>query len=258
MPTIWEYANQVAAGDTGSWLAATRRAAILLAPTHPVIALPRRIPVHQVLVQTTSLVVYGRTFGTSAPGHETAHRTPTGHNSRNDPTGNDTRHHTTGHDTCHHTASHDTTGHHTASHHTAANHDTTGHHTAANHDTASHDATGHHTTTGHDAGHHTAAGHVVSGPELAAWAAEHALPGPNAAPGDIEAAIRRLLDTVAGMLRAAGHQVPDPGPRSLHRHSPDPVIQQWHDLTDLDDSFPGPLLCLGVATMSDTFGPTLV
>jgi hypothetical protein len=168
MPTIWEYANQVAAGDTGSWLASTRRAAILLAPTHPVITLHRRVPVHQVLVQTTSLVVYGRTFGARVPGH------------------------------------------------------------------------------------------VVSGPELAAWVTEHALPGPNAAPGNIAAAVRRLLDTVAGMLRAAGHQVPDPGLRSLHRHSLDPVIQQWHDLTDVDDAFPGPLLCLGVAAMADTFGPAIV
>ncbi|MFC4069102.1 hypothetical protein [Actinoplanes subglobosus] len=168
MPTIWEYADQVAAGDNGYWLAATRRAAILLAPTHPVIALPRRVPVHQVLVQTTSLVVYGRTYGTRV------------------------------------------------------------------------------------------ADHVVSGPELAAWVTEHGLPGPEAAPGNIAAAVRRLLDTVAGMLRTAGHQVPDPGLRSLHRHSLDPVVQQWHDLTDVDDSFPGPLLCLGVAAMSDTFGPAIV
>lgn len=168
MPTIWEYADQVAAGDTGPWLAATRRAAILLAPTHPVIALPRRIPVHQVLVQTTALVVYGRTFGTRARDH------------------------------------------------------------------------------------------VVSGPELAAWVTEHALPGPDAAPDAVAAALHRLVGTVAGMLRTAGHRVPDPGHRSLHRHSRDPVVQQWHDLTDVDDAFPGPLLCLGVAAMSDTFGPAIV
>jgi hypothetical protein len=168
MPSIWEYADQVAAGDTGYWLASTRRAAILLAPTHPVIALPRRVPVHQVLVQTTTLVVYGRTYGSSLPGH------------------------------------------------------------------------------------------IVSGPELAAWVTEHALPGPDAAPGNIAAAVRRLLDGVAGMLRTAGHQVPEPGLRSLRRHSLDPVIQQWHDLTDVDDAFPGPLLCLGVAAMSDTFGPAIV
>ncbi|MEU4619532.1 hypothetical protein AB0G04_06085 [Actinoplanes sp. NPDC023801] len=168
MPTIWEYAGQVAAGDSGCWLASTRRAAILLAPTHPVIALPRRVPVHPVLVQTTALVVHGRTYGSSIHGH------------------------------------------------------------------------------------------IVSGPELAAWVTEHALPDPGAAPGNIAAAVRRLLDNVAGMLRKAGHQIPEPGPRSLRRHSADPVVQQWHDLTDVDESFPGPLLCLGVAAMSDTFGPAIV
>lgn len=168
MPTIWEYADQVAAGDTGPWQAATRRAALLLAPTHPVIALPRRLPVHQVLVQTTALVVYGRTGSARFPGH------------------------------------------------------------------------------------------VVSGPELAAWAVEHAVPGVGAAPGNIAAAVGRLLGSVAGMLRTTGHQVPEPGLRSLCRHSREPVIRLWHDLTDVDDSFPGPLLCLGVAAMSDTFGPAVI
>ncbi|SDT52874.1 hypothetical protein [Actinoplanes derwentensis] len=168
MPSIWEYADQVAAGDTGSWRVATLRAAILLAPTHPVIVLPSRFPVHQVLVQTTSLVVYGRTHGSGVPGH------------------------------------------------------------------------------------------VVSGPELAAWVTEHALPGPDSAPGNLAAAVRHLLDGVASMLRAAGHRIPEPGLRSLRRHSPDPVVQQWHDLADVDEAFPGPLMCLGVAAMSDTFGPAIV
>ncbi|GAA4953112.1 hypothetical protein [Actinoplanes utahensis] len=168
MPTIWEYADQVAAGDTGFWQAATRRTAVLLAPTHPVISLPRRVPVHQVLVQTTALVIYGRTRSMPIPGH------------------------------------------------------------------------------------------VVSAPELAAWVTEHALPGPESAPGNIAAAVRHLLDSVAAMLRTAGHRIPEPGPRALGRHSRDPVVQQWHDLADVDDGFPGPLLCLGVAAMADTFGPTIV
>ncbi|WP_430791620.1 hypothetical protein [Actinoplanes sp. G11-F43] len=168
MPSIWEYADQVAAGDTGTWWTATRRAAVLLAPTHPVITVTGRLPVHQVLVQTTALVVYGRTHGSTAPGH------------------------------------------------------------------------------------------VVSGPELAAWVTAHALPAPDTAAGNLAVAVRRLLDGVAAMLRSAGHQVPDPGLRSLRRHSRDPVIQQWHDLADVDDAFPGPLLCLGVAAMSDTFGPAIV
>ncbi|MBW6440161.1 hypothetical protein KZ829_41195 [Actinoplanes hulinensis] len=171
MPSIWEYADQVAAGDTGLWQAATRRAAILLAPTHPVISLPYRMPVHQVLVQTTALVVYGRTRTAGTPGH------------------------------------------------------------------------------------------VVTGFELAAWVAEHVLPGPDAGPGAVATAVRRQLDCIAGMLRSTGHHVPEPGPRALHRYSPDPVVRLWHDLADVDDA-PGlggfPLLCLGVAAMSDTFGPAIV
>ncbi|GAA1637642.1 hypothetical protein [Actinoplanes couchii] len=169
MPSIWEYADQVAAGDTGAWKAATLRAAILLAPTHPVISLPSRLPVHQVLVHTTALIVYGRTYGADVPGR-----------------------------------------------------------------------------------------HVVSGPELAAWLTDHALPGPESGPGNLAVAVRHLLEGVASMLRTAGHRIPEPARRSLDRHSPDPVVQQWHDLTDVDEAFPGPLLCLGVAAMSDTFGPAIV
>lgn len=169
MPTIWEYAEQVAAGDTGQWQAATRRAAILLAPSRPVLDLPRRLPVHQVLVQTTALVV-----------HCLSVRLP---------------------------------------------------------------------------------GHLVTGFELAAWAADHAVPCAPPATADVAAAVRRQQDDLAAILRTAGHQVPDPGVRSLHRHSPDPVVRQWHDLVDVDGEvtggFPGPLLTLGVAGMTDTFGPAI-
>ncbi|MEU4428147.1 hypothetical protein AB0F81_46645, partial [Actinoplanes sp. NPDC024001] len=69
MPTIWEYAQQVAAGDTGGWQAATLRAAILLAPTCPVLALPHRMPVHHVLVQTTALIVHGLARTARHPDH---------------------------------------------------------------------------------------------------------------------------------------------------------------------------------------------
>ncbi|MEU4421109.1 hypothetical protein AB0F81_10805, partial [Actinoplanes sp. NPDC024001] len=78
----------------------------------------------------------------------------------------------------------------------------------------------------------------------------------------VAAAVRRQQDDLAAMLRAAGHQVPHPGVRSLHRHSPDPVIRQWHDLVDVDacgyGGYPGPLLTVGVAAMADTFGPAIV
>ncbi|MFC7528307.1 hypothetical protein [Actinoplanes sp. GCM10030250] len=215
MPTIWEYAEQVAAGDTGRWQAATRRTAILLAPTHPMIDLPHRMPVHQVLVQTTALVVHGLAM--------TAHTQ----------------------------------------------------------------------------------GHMVTTRELAAWVTDHAVPpipatpelspepsrpepaspapaspapaspqpaspqpAAGAPPGrllEIARAVRRQQDGLAALLRAAGHQVPDPGVRSLRHHSPDPVIRQWHDLADVDDEdlstpggFRGPLLCLGIAAMADTFGPAII
>ncbi|MEV6300064.1 hypothetical protein AB0M02_11740 [Actinoplanes sp. NPDC051861] len=182
MPTIWEYAELIAAGDTGRWQAATRRAAILLAPTHPVLDLPHGMPVHQVLVQTTALIVHG--LG----------RLP---------------------------------------------------------------------------------GRIVTARELAAWVADHAVPpdpdlaGPRSlAPAatsdrdrhmrEIVRAVRRQQEGLAGLLRAAGHQVPDPGTRSLDRHSADPVVRQWHDLADVDESSPFPLLCLGVAAMADTFGPAII
>lgn len=59
MLTVWEYAEQVAAGDTGSWRAATRRAADMLAAPHPTIELPRIVPMQQILLQTTALLIYG-------------------------------------------------------------------------------------------------------------------------------------------------------------------------------------------------------
>jgi hypothetical protein len=173
MPTIWAYAEQLAAGDTGRWHDATRRAAILLAPTRPVLELPHRMPVHHVLVQTTALIVLGLA--------------------------------------------------------------------ARRHD------------------------HVVTCAELAAWAADHAVPCVPPTSPEVTIAVRRQQSDLAALLRAAGHQVPDPGLRSLHRHSPDPVVRQWHDLADTDDEtitaygvFPGPLLTLGIAAMADTFGPAIV
>jgi len=56
--SVWEYAAQLAAGDTRSWRSSTGRAADLLAPRHTVIDLPRLLPLRQVLVQTTALLVY--------------------------------------------------------------------------------------------------------------------------------------------------------------------------------------------------------
>jgi hypothetical protein len=58
VPSVWEYAAQLAAADTGWWRSSTRRAADLLAPQHPIISLPRMLPLQQVLVQTTALLVY--------------------------------------------------------------------------------------------------------------------------------------------------------------------------------------------------------
>lgn len=61
MPTIWEYAEHVAADDTSHWQAATRRAAHLIAHHHPHVDLHSRIPLTQILLQTTALLTYALT-----------------------------------------------------------------------------------------------------------------------------------------------------------------------------------------------------
>lgn len=59
MQTIEAYAEDVAAGDRGRWRSATRRAADLLGPHQLTIDLTQRIPLTQILVQTTALLLYG-------------------------------------------------------------------------------------------------------------------------------------------------------------------------------------------------------
>lgn len=59
MPTIEAYAEDIAAGDRGQWRSATRRAAELLGPYQLTIDLARRIPLTQILLQTSALLLYG-------------------------------------------------------------------------------------------------------------------------------------------------------------------------------------------------------
>ena len=58
MPTVWEYADHVAAGDTGYWRAATRRAAQVIDHRHPEVDHTRQIPMVQTLLQTAALLTY--------------------------------------------------------------------------------------------------------------------------------------------------------------------------------------------------------
>lgn len=57
--TLDQYAYQVAAGDRGRWRSATRCAADLLASHDLTIDLGRRLPLPQILLQSTALIVYG-------------------------------------------------------------------------------------------------------------------------------------------------------------------------------------------------------
>lgn len=63
MQTIEAYAQQIAAGDRGPWRAATRRAADLLGSYQLTIDLTRQVPLTQILLQTTALLVYGVAAG---------------------------------------------------------------------------------------------------------------------------------------------------------------------------------------------------
>jgi hypothetical protein len=58
MLTVAAFAEQVAAGDTGRWQTATRRAAAWISPLAPVIDLGREIPLAQLRLQTLALLVY--------------------------------------------------------------------------------------------------------------------------------------------------------------------------------------------------------
>lgn len=59
MQTIQQYADEIAAGDEGKWRAATRRAAELIGHRHPTVDLSRSLPLTQILLQTTALILYG-------------------------------------------------------------------------------------------------------------------------------------------------------------------------------------------------------
>lgn len=59
MLTTTAYAEQVTAGDTGWWRRAVRHAAGWTHAQHPVIDLDRLVPLPQLMVQATALVVYG-------------------------------------------------------------------------------------------------------------------------------------------------------------------------------------------------------
>jgi hypothetical protein len=61
--TVVAYAEQVAAGDTGRWQAATRHAAAWISPQAPVIDLSRQIPLAQLEFQTLALLVYAVAAG---------------------------------------------------------------------------------------------------------------------------------------------------------------------------------------------------
>jgi hypothetical protein len=61
--TVTAYAEQVAAGDTGRWQAATRHAAAWISPQAPVIDLSRQIPLAQLELQTLALLVYALAAG---------------------------------------------------------------------------------------------------------------------------------------------------------------------------------------------------
>ncbi|MEV6489305.1 hypothetical protein AB0M20_11850 [Actinoplanes sp. NPDC051633] len=58
LPTV-AFAEKIAAGDTGGWGSAVRHAAGWLSPQHPVIDLGRRIPLPQLMLQASALLVYG-------------------------------------------------------------------------------------------------------------------------------------------------------------------------------------------------------
>jgi hypothetical protein len=61
--TTTAYAEQLAAGDTGSWQSATRCAAAWIAPQAPTIDLSRRFPLTQLQLQTLALLIYGLARG---------------------------------------------------------------------------------------------------------------------------------------------------------------------------------------------------
>lgn len=57
--TIAEYADEVAGTDAGGWRAAVSRAAQLIEHRHPTVDLSHRLPLTQILLQTTALITYG-------------------------------------------------------------------------------------------------------------------------------------------------------------------------------------------------------
>ncbi|WP_213012801.1 hypothetical protein [Paractinoplanes toevensis] len=79
---------------------------------------------------------------------------------------------------------------------------------------------------------------------------------------ELDHAIARQQHDIADLLRAAGHDVPQPGLRGLDRNSPDPVVMTWLTLVDTDgpdveqrtmfDRYPTPMLSLGLTSLIDT------
>lgn len=185
MLTVERYAEQLAAGESGRWSSATRRAAAWISPQHPTIDLGRQLPLAQLRVQALALLIYGL-----AAGHEL--------------------------------------------------------------------------------------GEVTAG-QVLEWIFDRQVPpppDPAASSGTaFNAALRRWrikLDVVAQrqcsdlgeLLHSGGHVVPQPGRRSLKRHSGDPVIAVWLTLVDVDDPsatrndglldrYHLPLLSLGLSAIAD-------
>ena len=58
MLTVTAYAEQIAAGDTGRWQAATRHAAAWISPHQPTIDLTRQLPLTQLRLQTLAVLTY--------------------------------------------------------------------------------------------------------------------------------------------------------------------------------------------------------
>ncbi|MDQ1722494.1 MAG: hypothetical protein QOI26_2228 [Pseudonocardiales bacterium] len=65
------FAEQLAAGDTGRWRTSLRHVAGWIGAQHPTIDFSRRVPVPQLMLQATALVVYGSARSSGAdPRHD--------------------------------------------------------------------------------------------------------------------------------------------------------------------------------------------